>query len=348
MAASGSTLTNLLIFTNQFAAMIKSQLPLVSVLDNLSEETPHKKLKEAVEDISEQVKHGTDLGDAFAEHPKIFDDIYINVVRSGMLSGKLSDALLQLSHHLTKTEDTHRKVKGAMSYPMFMLVAFFLVFNGMIFFILPRFRTMFESFGKELPYATQVLLDIGDYWQANWHLIMMGIGVFAVTFVFWISTEDGRYIWDKYKLQLPAIGKVLRMGALSRFLRTLAVQLQNDVPILDAIKLSSSSSGNAYIEEVAFNIADDIERGEGIADSFRRHEIFSGIVLQMIASGEESSEIDTLLMSAAQYFESLLDNTIETATGLINPILTVFIGLAIAAMMVASFLPVFEMGGAMG
>lgn len=346
--ANAATLTHLLVFTNQFSAMIKSQLPLVNVLDNLSEETPHKKLRLAIEDISDQVKHGVDLGDAFEQHDHIFDDIYINVVRSGMLSGNLSSALIQLAEYLSKTEDTSRKIKSALSYPIFMLVAFFLVFNGMIFFILPRFRNMFESFGKELPYATQVLLDIGDFWSANWYLIITGSAITFFTFLFWVNTDDGRYLWDRYKLQIPAIGKVLRMGALSRLLRTLAVQLQNDVPMLDAIRLSASSSGNKYIEELANEIASDIERGEGIAASFRKHEIFSGIVLQMIASGEESSEIDTLLMSAAIYFESLLANTIESATGLINPIMTVLIGLSIAAMMVASFLPVFEMGGAMG
>ena len=346
--ASGATLSHLLLFTNQFAAMVGSHLPLVDVLDNLAKETPHKRVREAINDVSDQVKHGVDLGDAMADHPLIFNDIYVNVVRSGMVSGKLSDALVQLAQYLRRTEETHRKVKSALSYPLFMLLAFFMVFNGMVFSILPRFESMFASFGRELPVATRLLLDTGLFWQQNWFTLLVGFAVLLSVFLFWGNTGEGRYLWDHYKLSIPIVGKVMRMGALSRFLRTFSVQLNNEGPLLNAIRLSSSSSGNRYIEAVSFMVAEDIERGEGIADSFRQHDIFSGIVLQMIASGEESSEIEPLLMSASDYFESLLENLVETVTGLINPILTVIIGLAIAAMMIASFLPVFEMGGAVG
>ncbi|MDP6346696.1 MAG: type II secretion system F family protein, partial [Alphaproteobacteria bacterium] len=215
-------------------------------------------------------------------------------------------------------------------------------FNGMVFFILPRFEKMFSTFDAELPWPTQTMLSIGDFYSANWHFILGGVVAVIVTFIIWISNAAGRRTWDELKLSLPVIGRIWRMGALSRFLRTLAVQVRNSVPLLDALRLSASASGNVYVEEVIYQIADEIETGAGIAETFRRYDVFSGIVLQMIAAGEEAGILDELLLSAAGYFDSLLNDQIETATGLINPVLTVVIGAGIASMMLAAFLPVLN------
>ena len=338
--------SELLIFTNQFASMIRSHLPLVDVLENLAAETPNEALQEVVYTIADDVQSGADLGDAFANYPKLFDDVFISVVRSGMMSGRLAESLTQISDYLVKADETGRKVKGVLSYPIFMMVAFFLVFNAMVFFILPRFEAMFSSFGKELPVPTQILINIGGVWRDNWYFILGAISVFVVSFVVWVATPDGRYVWDEFKLRIPLVGRLWRLSALSRFLRTFAVQLHNEVQLLDALELAASSSGNRYIEESIFLIAQAVERGKGIAESFENHDVFSGIVLQMIAAGEEAGTLDELLLSAADYFERLLDNEIQVITGLINPILTVFMGLSIAGMMVAAFLPVFDMGNA--
>ncbi|MBF0285005.1 MAG: type II secretion system F family protein [Magnetococcales bacterium] len=339
-------LATLLIFTNQFASMLRSQLPLISVLENLSRETPQKALREAIEDVTDDVMMGRDFGDALADHPKIFDHIYVNVVRAGMMSGKLSEALTQVSEYLNKMDNIGRQVRGALSYPLFMLVAFFAVFNAMVFFILPRFATMFNSFGKELPWATRVLMSIGNFWRDNWFLLVGGVAAVGISFMVWVATPDGRYIWDENKLKFPVLGPLWRMAALARILRTLGVQLHNEVELLKSLELAAQGCGNAYLEDILLHIADEVETGQSISECFREHEIFEGIVLQMISAGEESGELDELLLSAADFFERMLDNRIQMATGLINPILTVFMGLAIAGMMVASFLPVFEMGGA--
>ncbi len=336
--------SDLLIFTNQFASMMRSHLPLVDVLENLAQETPQKDLKEIIHDIADDVRNGVDFGDSLASFPKLFDEVYVNVVRAGMMSGKLADALTQIADYLSKSDTTSRKVRGALSYPIFMLVAFFGVFNVMIFFILPRFEAMFSSFGKDLPVPTQILIDIGKYWRENWYLLVGGFLVAVIAWLVWVATPDGRYIWDRIKLNIPIVGRLWRLGALSRFLRTFAVQLHNEVRLLDALDLAASSSGNRYIEESLNLIAEDISIGVGIAESFEKYDVFSGIVLQMIAAGEEAGTLDELLLSAADYFERLLDNQIQVVTGLINPILTVVMGFAIAGMMVAAFLPVFDMG----
>lgn len=335
---------HLLIFTQQFASMIRSNLQLVDVLDNLARETPQAKLREVVEVVSHGVKHGVDLGDAMAEHPNVFSDVYVNVIRAGMASGRLGESISQITNYLAVMDTVNRKVRSALSYPVFMLIAFFLVFNGMVIFILPRFAKMFSSFNRELPIPTRILLNVGDYWVSNWYLIVGGLVIGGVTFTAWIASEDGRAIWDKNKLKLPLMGSIWRMGALSRFLRTLAVQIKNEVPILEALVLSAEASDNVFIRETIYQIAEDVEHGAGLSNAFREHDIFHGIVLQMIAAGEEAGTLDELMLSSADYFERLLNDRLEAVTGLINPLLTVFVGLAVAGMMIASFLPVFQIG----
>jgi len=339
---AGVKTTHLLIFTKQFASMLASKLQLISVLDNLAQETPQKTLKAALEDVVEEVSRGVDLADAMQAYPKIFSDIYINLVRAGMMSGRLADSLTQMSGYLERNDIVRRKVRGAISYPMFMLLAFFAVFNGMVFFILPRFAKMFSSFGSELPGPTQMMMDIGDFYQNNWPYILGMIGLVVVAVIVWLSTEDGRRIWDEYKLRIPIVGPIWRMGALARFLRTLAVQISNNVQLLDALRLSAAASGNIYIEEVILGIARDVEHGIGISAAFREHDVFSGIVLQMVSSGEEAGMLHELMLSAADYYDQLLNERIDDVVSLINPILTVFIGLGIASMMVAAFLPVLN------
>jgi MSHA biogenesis protein MshG len=339
-------LTHLLIFTQQFGSMIRSNLPLVDVLENLARETPQKKLRLIIQDISDRVQHGADLGDALAAHQNVFSDIYVNVIRAGMASGRLAEAISQITVYLNVISEATRKVRTALSYPIFMLAAFFLVFNGMVFFILPRFAKMFHSFGKELPWATEILMSLGRIWAESWYLMIGGTAIAAISFAIWVMTEDGRMIWDRVKISIPIIGPVWRMAALSRFIRTLAVQMKNEVLLLDGLVLSAEAAGNVYIRESLYDIADDIEKGAGLSDAFRRHDVFQGIVLQMISAGEEAGKLDELLLASADYFDSLLNDRLENITGLINPILTVVVGLAIAGMMIASFLPVFEIGSA--
>ena len=341
---AGVSSFNVLIFTQQFASMIRSNLQLVDVLHNLADETPQKKLREVIADVADDVTHGTDLSAAMAQHPQVFDDVYVNVVKSGLESGRLGEALLQISHYQKVIHETGRKVMAAMTYPAFIIFAFFGIFNAMIFFILPRFSAVYSNFGKKLPEATQILLNVGKFWSDNWHLIIGAQVVVISVFSVWIATGEGRALWDQIKLKLPLLGTLYRMSALARFLRTLAVQVENDVPVLQALCLAADACGNVYIREILYDIADDVERGRGLAASFRDHEIFHGIVLQMLASGEEAGILDELLMSSADYFDSLVQDLLDRITALINPILTMVVGLLIAGMMVAVFLPVFQMG----
>ena len=335
---------NILVFTQQFASMIRSNLQLVDVLDNLASETPQAWLKGVIRTISEDVRRGVDLSDAMASHPKMFDEVYVSVIRSGIESGRLSEALTQMAEYQAIIHALSQKIRAALRYPILVVAAFVVVFHIQVFMILPNFQVMYADFDQDLPWPTQLLLDMGAEWRESWYLYIGVLALVVFAFLFWIRTADGRAIWDRLKLSLPVVGVVWRMSALARFLRTLAVQVQNDVALLSALRLAADASANVYLREVLYVIAANVERGRGIADSFREYHVFDGIVLQMISSGEKASTLDELLMSSAIYFDNLTQDQLDAITGLINPVLTIVVGLGIAGMMVASFLPVFQMG----
>jgi type IV pilus assembly protein PilC len=347
---AGVSRVHMMIFTQQFASMLRSKLPLVDVLDNLAAETPQKKLREAIESVSEDVQHGVDLSQAMARHPRLFDSVYINVVRAGMESARLAGSLTEIARYLKVIHDTERKVQSAVTYPVIVILAFFGIFNGMVFGILPRFQTIFNNLHKALPGPTQFLLDLGAVWGHNWSWIIASMVLLVLSFQAWVRTPDGRALVDQYKLRLPLLGSLWRQAALARFLRTLAVQVENEVEVLYALRLAADTCGNVYVRDIIYEIAADVERGRGLSVSFHDHHIFHGIVVQMIAAGEEAGSLDELLMSSADYFDSLLQDRLDQITQMINPLLTIVVGLATAGMMIAAFLPVFHMGemGGMG
>lgn len=339
-------LEHLSIFTTQLAAMVRSHLPLDVVLHNLAQETPNKILRYAVEDVKEDVRHGIDFSAALATHHKIFDGVYVSLIKAGMVSGRLDETLEQLATFLAKKEAIYQQVSAALSYPIIMIITFFGIFNAMVFLILPRFEKIFDTMGKELPALTQVVVDLGQLWRESWLNISIIVAAFVGVVTFFYVVYDGRYLWDRHKMKIPLFGNLWRMAAIVAFLKTLGIQLQHEVPILQALQLSASVSGNTYLAEAVLLITDDVERGSSLTDAFGRHTIFPGIVLQMVSAGEISGNLDDLILSSARYYESLLSIRIQTMTSLINPILTIAMGLAIGIMMVATFLPVFDLSSA--
>ncbi|WP_439816526.1 type II secretion system F family protein [Zavarzinia sp. CC-PAN008] len=339
---------HVLIFGRQFASMIRSGLQLVAVLENLARETPNRPLREAVRDIVRQVSNGTDLADAMARHPQIFNGVFVGLVRTGMESGRLSEALYQIVEYLERVNDVNRRVLSAAAYPLFLLVMFVGTITGMMFFILPQYEKVFKGFNRELPGPTRFLLDLGVVIEDNGLLIASVAGVVLAGFVAWIATPAGRLHWDRVKMRVPVVGPIWRLAALARFSRTLAVQVSNHISVVRALRLAAAAAGNRHVEVLALGMASDIESGVSVARVFREQELFAGIVAQMVASGEEAGQLDELLLSAAVYFDSLLVQRIDTVTSLVNPTMTAVMGAAISGMMIAAFLPVFDLPGAMG
>ena len=336
---------DLLVFTRQFSAMVRNSLQLVQALESLARETPGRKLRHALLDVLSKVKAGRDFDRALADHPKIFNSTYVGVVRAGMQSGQLGEALQQISEYLGSVDRVTKKVRGAVTYPLLLFASFVMTFHMMVFGILPRFETLFGQYGHALPAPTQFVLNVGHVYAATWpELLSVTVLTFA-GFAWWVATPGGRLTYDRLKLKVPFIGPLWRLAALARFAHTLGIQLQNSVTLLESIRVAAPACNNKHVEVSLWRIATDIERGEGIAQAFMKQDLFRGVVQQMISAGEKTGELTEPLKSAASYFESLWIQKVDTSIALVNPALTAIMGLLISGMLIAAFLPVFEVAG---
>lgn len=337
--------SELLIFTQQFSAMVRSNLPLVPALESLSREAPKGGFRNALSDVLEKVRMGQDFDRALADHPRIFNQTYVGVVRAGMQSGQLEAALSEIGKYLSGLDHVRKKVRGAMLYPAVLLMALIAVFHAMIFGILPRFEKLFSQFDRDLPVPTQVVLAMGDAYASAWPIMLGGIGGVTIVLVVWSRTGAGRMAIDRWKLKIPLLGPLWRLEAMARFAHTLSIQVQNAVSLIEAIRVAAPASNNLFVERSLLEVADDIEQGKGIAQAFAQHKLFQGVVQQMISAGEKTGELAEPMRSVANYFESLWVQRLDAALSLTNPILTSIIGLMIAGMLIAAFLPVFELSG---
>jgi type IV pilus assembly protein PilC len=341
-------LNSIVTFTTQFASMIGAYIPLVKTIDNLKEDINDKDFKPVLNTISNDIKRGIDFADAIAKHPNAFDTVYVNMVGAGMASGKLDMTLKQLSTYITKRAETTNKVKSALSYPIFMFLAMTVIIIMMLIFVIPMFQKVFANSNTELPLPTQIAITMSNFLQEHWLILIATITLIVVLIKVYIMTKGGRRNLDSIKIKMPLFGILNSKSAISKFIRTFGVLIKSDVPILKAIKLSKSSSANVVIEQSIDDIVGMIEKGYGIAEAFREVGLFPDIVIQMISSGEESGNLDELLISTANYYDDQVDNEIKAIVSLINPISTVIIGITIAGLLFAVFLPIFEMGNAVG
>lgn len=340
--------SSILIFTNQLSAMISAKLPLGRILDSLSRESLNRQLLNIIRKVKVDVESGVDFGVAVSKHPKAFDSIYVNMIKAGMATGRLDVTLKQLSEYMEKSAITKSKVRSATAYPMFMIG--FLIFTAMImvFKILPMFEKLFAGFGNELPVPTQIFLKIADIITTYYPVGIFFMGVIIALSLYFLKTPWGRVTWDRYKLSIPLFGDLMKKAALAKFLRTFATLTQSEVPILDSLSLCSTSGENKYLEYRINQASEMIERGMSINDAFRKTGFFPETVMQMITSGEETGSLDELLISAANFYDDQVDEAIKSMTALINPVLTVIIGGTISMMMIALFLPIFDIGSKVG
>jgi len=246
---------------------------------------------------------------------------------------------------LVKMDAFVRKVRAALRYPIFVLGALILVFQMMIFLILPRFEKMYLGIVPEPPTLTQALLDMGEAYAEN--LMIFGVlGAFMIALLtFWLSNESGKYVWDVIKLRWPLLGQVVRLAAMARLLRTVGMQLRHRIPAVEALPMGAEAAANRRTADAAREAADNIERGTSFAEALRRDPIFGEAIVRMIASGEQAGTLDVLMVAAADYFDTLLMQRVNTVTFMVNPVLTALVGLGIAGILIAAFLPVFELSG---
>jgi type IV pilus assembly protein PilC len=337
-------LSDLVIFTRQFATMINAGLPIVRTLYILSEQTDNAKLKEAVVLVRKDVEAGLALSEALEKHPKVFDRLYIEMVRAGEIGGILDGVLLRVADQLEGDQDLKRKVKSAMTYPTVVLIIALLAASFMLIFIVPVFAKMFEDLGGTLPLPTQVAMGASDILTSIFGVLIyaaLGGGVYG--FLRWKKTENGRRIWGRVSLKLPVkIGAVIQKVALARFARTLGTLSAAGVPILQAIEITAASSGNWVMENALLKSRDAVREGIPIHRPLEDEPVFPPMVTRMIAVGDETGDMDGMLGKIAEFYESEVDATVKALTSIIEPIMIVVIGGIVGGIIVAMYLPMFK------
>jgi type IV pilus assembly protein PilC len=342
------TKKDIVIFTRQFSTMIDAGLPLVQGLNILADQAENTTFKKILKEITRDVEGGATLAEALKKHPKVFDNLFVNLVAAGEIGGILDTILQRLATYIEKAEKLKSQIKGAMTYPLVVVSIAILVIAVILIFVIPVFQEMFEGFGSALPVPTQIVVKMSDFVKAYVHYMIGALIVFIFLFKRYRNTAKGRKQTDSLALKLPIFGQLLKKVAVARFTRTLGTMISSGVPILDALEVVAKTSGNVVLEEVIFEVRTSIAEGQTIAEPLAETDIFPGMVIQMISVGEATGALDTMLAKIADFYEDEVDTAVNALTSMLEPMLMVFLGGSIGGLVIAMYLPIFKMAGAIG
>jgi type IV pilus assembly protein PilC len=334
---------DVVIFTRQFSTMIDSGLPIVQGLTILSEQTENKTFRRILKEIVKDVQGGLSLGEALSKHPNVFDRLYVSLVSAGEAGGILEVTLQRLAAYLEKLEKLKSQIKGALTYPIVVIIIAIIVLAIIMVFVIPVFEKMFAEAGMPLPLPTQIVVNFSHFVKSKIHYIIGAAVGFFVLLKQIRKTYKGRKYTDAIALKLPVFGDLLRKSAIARFSRTLSTMVRSGVPILDALDIVSRTSGNAVVEEAVLDVKSGIAEGFTIAELLSEHELFPPMVVQMIAVGETTGALDTMLEKIADFYEDEVDAAVDALSSLIEPMLMVFLGGSIGSIIIAMYLPIFQM-----
>jgi len=340
------TTKDVVIFTRQFATMIDAGLPLVQCLEILASQQENTTFKQVLNDVKKSVEGGSTFADSLKKHPKIFDDLFVNLVHAGETGGILDTILRRLAVFLEKSVALKRKVKGAMVYPGVVLGIAVGVVALLLVFVIPVFATMFEGSGKKLPGPTLFVMGLSDFVRTYFIHIAVTIGIIAFAFRKFKQHPKGRLIVDRVALKSPVIGLLLKKVAIARFCATLGTMISSGVPILDALEITAKTAGNLIIEKAIMNTRLAIAEGRTIAEPLMETGIFPGMVVRMIAVGEATGALDAMLAKISEFYDEEVDAAVHGLTQLMEPIMIVFLGGVCGGMVISMYLPVFSMAGA--
>ncbi|MGO9118162.1 MAG: type II secretion system F family protein [Desulfomonilaceae bacterium] len=337
---------DIVIFTRQFATMIDAGLPLVQCLEILAGQQENKTFKKVLTSVKGTVEGGSTFADALKQHPKIFDQLFVNLIHAGEAGGILDTILRRLAVFLEKSEALKRKVKGAMVYPGVVITIAMSVVVVLLVFVIPVFKEMFEGSGDKLPGPTLMVLAMSEFVQNYFIHMAVLLAIIFVIFRKFSRTQKGRIIIDRVALKTPAIGVLLRKVAVARFCSTLGTMISSGVPILDALEITAKTAGNVIIERAIMNTRTAIAEGRTIAEPLMETGVFPGMVVRMIAVGEATGALDAMLAKISEFYDEEVDAAVEALTQLMEPIMIVFLGGICGGMVIAMYLPVFSMAGA--
>ncbi len=335
----------LAVFTRQFSTMLNAGLPLLTCLEILGKQTESPALRKVLLEVRGDVEGGLSLADALRRQPKVFDNLYVNMVESGETGGALDVILMRLATYLEKSAALMRKIRGAMIYPVIISLVAVGAIAVMLLFVLPIFARMFEGVGAELPAMTRLVMAISSFAQV-WAI--PGTIIFIAVFTIlrrWHKTESGAKAMDPIFLKVPVFGDLTRKQSIARFSRTLSTLLSSGVPIIDALEITARSSGNWVVEDAILRARTSIKGGENIADPLTKTSVFPPMVTQMIAIGEASGGLDEMLSKVADFYDAEVDQAVENLTSALEPIIMVVLGGIVGFLVISMYLPIFQLAG---
>jgi type IV pilus assembly protein PilC len=335
-------LKELAVFSRQFATMVNSGLPILRALSILADQTSNKTLAEALGVARLDVEQGASLSQALQKHPKIFNDLYISMVRSGETGGSLDDTLISLAGTLENEVRLRGKIKSAMTYPVAVVGLVILIMSAMLLFVVPQFESIYADLGGTLPLPTRALLALSDAFKTYWWMFLLAaVGLrFAVRR--YKKTESGRLVMDQIKLRVPVFGSLFHKTALARFSSTLAMLLRAGVPILQALDIVMDTVNNKVLSQAVQDVQSAVREGDSMARPLMKYAVFPPMVVQMIAVGEETGQVDTMLDKVASFYNQEVEASVEALTSLIEPLLIALIGGMVGAAVVALYMPMFQ------
>jgi type IV pilus assembly protein PilC len=337
------SMRDVVIFTRQFSTMINAGLPLVQALDILAKQSENKALKDVTRAVVFDVESGHTVADALRKHPKAFTDLYVNMVAAGEAGGILDTILMRLATFMEKNDALVRKVKGAMIYPGVIMSVAAIAIVVLLVFVIPVFEKMFASVGMALPMPTRVVIGMSKFLTSYWWAVLLTIGFSGYSLKKYYATSDGKLAIDKLLLKMPVLGDVLRKSAVSRFTRTLGTLIGSGVSILDGLEITAKTAGNRVIQDAIMESRASIAGGETISAPLQKSAVFPPMVISMIAVGEQTGGLDEMLSKIADFYDEEVDAAVSGLLSLMEPIMIVFLGVVVGGMVVAMYLPIFDM-----
>jgi len=334
---------DVVIFTRQFSTMINSGLPLVQALTILAEQTDNKALAEVTRKVVFDVESGNTVADALSKHPRAFTNLYVNMVAAGEAGGILDTILLRLATFLEKNDALVRKVKGAMIYPAVIMSVAAICVVVLLIFVIPVFAGMFQSAGQALPLPTRIVIGASGFLKSYWWVIGAVVVIGGYMFKKYYATPPGKLVIDRLMLRMPVLGDVLRKSAVSRFTRTLGTLISSGVSILEGLEITAKTAGNRVIQDAIMQSRSSIAGGDTIAQPLQKSKVFPPMVISMIAVGEQTGGLDEMLSKIADFYDEEVDAAVSNLLSLLEPIMIVFLGVVVGGMVVAMYLPIFDM-----
>ena len=336
---------DIIIFARQFSTMIDAGLPILQCLEILHSQQENKTFQKIIKEIKESVEGGSTLADALKKFPKEFDDLFVNMISAGEAGGILDTILKRLAGYLEKSAQLKGKVKGALTYPIIVFIIATLVTIVILIFVIPVFQEMFASLGGVLPAPTRVVIALSDFMKANILYLIVGLILFVIAFKKYYKTENGQKVIDDLILKAPVFGILIRKVAVAKFTRTMGTMLTSGVPILSALDIVARTAGNKTVETAIYRVRSAISEGRTMADPLSETGVFPSMVCSMIAVGESTGALDSMLGKIADFYDDEVDQAVENLTAMIEPFMMVFLGVVVGGLLIAMYLPIFTMAG---